>query len=122
VLWTRVEAALDAAGVSPPVVATLATTVGVDPVRLDALLSAAERIGLVHRVASNRVFSARQFEALLGLFTDMAAGNGQPVGTGEFRDRSGLGRNLAIAVLEHFDTRRLTRRIGAGRVLVRASE
>ena len=38
-----------------------------------------------------------------------------------FRDRSGIGRNAAIEVLEYFDRIRFTRRIGDTHVLVRAA-
>ena len=38
-----------------------------------------------------------------------------------FRDRSGIGRNLAIEVLEYFDRIKFTRRVGDSRVLTRAA-
>jgi hypothetical protein len=37
----------------------------------------------------------------------------------DYRDQSGLGRNLTIKVLEHFDTIQLTRRIGDSRCLIK---
>ena len=40
-------------------------------------------------------------------------------GVRAFRDRAGIGRNLAIDLLEHFDAVKLTRRIGDGREIVR---
>ena len=37
----------------------------------------------------------------------------------EFRDVSGIGRNLAIEVLEFFDKARFTRRSAAGRTILK---
>ena len=48
-----------------------------------------------------------------------AAGPGGAITAAEFRDRSGIGRNAAIEVLEYFDRIRFTRRIGDTHVLVR---
>jgi selenocysteine-specific elongation factor len=39
------------------------------------------------------------------------------VTTAAYRDASGLGRNLAIAVLEYFDSEKITRRVGDTRRL-----
>jgi selenocysteine-specific elongation factor len=41
------------------------------------------------------------------------------VGPGAFRDRAGMGRNLAIEVLEFFDRTGLSRREGNVRRLIR---
>ena len=38
----------------------------------------------------------------------------------EYRDRAAIGRNFAIAVLEYFDSRRLTRRLGDERLVINA--
>ena len=40
-------------------------------------------------------------------------------GVRAFRDRAGIGRNLAIDVLEHFDAVTFTRRVGDGREIAR---
>ncbi len=37
----------------------------------------------------------------------------------EFRDGSGIGRNLAIEVLEYFDKARFTRRSASGRTVLK---
>jgi len=54
-------------------------------------------------------------EALLALFAERAI-----VDLPAFRRATGLSRNLAVAVLEHFDGAGLTRRVAEGRVLARA--
>jgi selenocysteine-specific elongation factor len=38
-----------------------------------------------------------------------------------FRDRSGIGRNLTIEVLEYLDAIGVTRRVGEARIVVRSS-
>ena len=39
-----------------------------------------------------------------------------------FKDRSGVGRNLAIAILEYLDKIGVTRRVGDARIVLRAGE
>jgi selenocysteine-specific elongation factor len=41
------------------------------------------------------------------------------VTTAAYRDAPGLGRNLAISMLEYFDSEKITRRIGDTRRLTR---
>jgi selenocysteine-specific elongation factor len=42
-------------------------------------------------------------------------------GAAAFRDRSGIGRNLTIEVLEHLDAIGVTRRVGEARIVVRSA-
>ncbi len=53
------------------------------------------------------------------MFEDVARDETDGVGPGAFRDRAGMGRNLAIEVLEFFDRAGLSQREGNVRRLVR---
>jgi selenocysteine-specific elongation factor len=118
-LWQRVSAAIREAGPRPPVVGELASTLGISQTRLESLLESAQRVGMVVRVSDTRYFLAETLEAMAELMRNLAAEDHQGlVPTAEFRDRSGLGRNLSIEVLEHFDEVRLTARVGNARRLL----
>ncbi len=71
------------------------------------------------QVEPNRFFLSESVDALTGLFTELASQTDDGlVTTAAYRDASGLGRNLAIAVLEYFDSIKLTRRIGNARRII----
>ena len=112
----RIGAVLSAAGLRPPIVGNLASTLEIElPVLLGQLVDFARRGHLV-RVAKNRFFLpatvlelARIAEALAAESTDHS------FGAANYRDRSGLGRNLTIEVLEHLDRAGVTRLHGGRR-------
>ena len=115
-LWKKTEPALEAAGLRPPPLAELAASLRVDAKKLEAALSRAARQGMVVRVSKNRFF----LPAALRRLEEMARAEMQAGGSitaAAFRDRSGIGRNLTIEVLEYFDRIRFTRRVGDARVI-----
>jgi selenocysteine-specific elongation factor len=71
---------------------------------------------LVEQVADNRFFDTDQVLRLQALAVEAAAKaeDGQ-FSAGEFRDLSGIGRNLTIELLEYFDRTGVTSRDGEGR-------
>jgi selenocysteine-specific elongation factor len=107
-LWKKIEPQLRAE--RPPSLAELAASCGVDSRKVEAMLTRAARQGLVVRVSKNRFFLPPALARLQALARDMGAGGG--ISAAAFRDRSGIGRNLAIEVLEYFDRTRFTRRVG----------
>ena len=120
-LWNRLRAALEEAGARPPSVAELARVLVVEPRRVKDLLVRCGRRGVVMRVAEERFAMpatvnawAAHAQALAG--TDLRS----RFTAAQFRDQSGLGRNLAIEVLEFFDRVKFTRRIGEARLVVAA--
>jgi selenocysteine-specific elongation factor len=107
-LWQKLEPLL--AGLRPPSLGELATRLAMDPKKLEAALARAARHGLVARVSKNRFFLPA---ALARLEATLAAqARSGPVTAAAFRDRSGIGRNAAIDVLEYFDRIQFTRRVG----------
>ena len=56
-------------------------------------------------------------EKLLGLFKEEST-----VELGRFREATGLSRNLAVPILDYFDSQGMTRRKGTGRTLMHKSD
>lgn len=67
-------------------------------------------------VSDKRVYLPRHVDELAEHARRLAAAG--PFTAREFRDASGVGRNVAIDVLEYFDRRRFTRRQGDTRIVV----
>jgi selenocysteine-specific elongation factor len=119
-LWQRIAAELQAAEARPPTIAELAAQVGTAPnAALDVLVRAA-RNGLAVRVSETRFFLPRTVDRLAAIAERVAASS--PAGrfsAAQFRDVSGLGRNLSIDVLAYFDRIRYTRRVGDLRIVLK---
>ena len=84
--------------------------------QLEGFLNRAAQSGWLIKVAGNRYFTPEVVLTLANIAETLAA----EADNGEFdprsyRDRSGIGRNLSIEVLEYFDKAGLTRRTGRGR-------
>ena len=117
-LWDRVQKKLAESGKRPPSVAELAASLGEDAKRLEAALARLERHGLLVRVAKNRFFLPAAVEELRRIAEELARKEGKILAAA-YRDRSGIGRNVTIEVLEYFDRIKVTRRAGDTHVLVR---
>ncbi len=123
VLWERIQAHLGPEELKPPVVTELASRLGMNREPLVAFLSQAVGRGQLVRVAPNRFFHPEAVRALGRIAEGLAAES--PEGSFDaraFRDRSGIGRNLTIQVLEYLDVIGLTRRIGDLRRVLRRTE
>lgn len=118
-LWRRIEPLLEAGGLRPPRVREIADELGVDHKPVEALLKRAARMGLLAPVASNRFFPHAAVDGLMDVARALAAENAEGVFTAKaFRDKSGIGRNVTIEVLEYLDKAGLTRREGEVRRVV----
>lgn len=115
-LWKKLETRLE--GLRPPSVAELSAATGTDPRRLESALSRMARQGLLVRVSNSRYFLPPALRSLEEMARAEAA-TGKPITAAGFRDRTGIGRNLAIEVLEYFDRIKFTRRVGDARSLMR---
>ena len=116
-LWKRIEPQLGA--LRPPSIAELAAATKTDAKKIEAALSRAARQGIVVRVSKNRFFLPSPLKDLERMAEDLARAGGT-LTAAAFRDRSGIGRNLAIEVLEYFDRIKFTRRVGDARVITAA--
>lgn len=115
-LWQRIEPLLAQGGLRPPSVAQLAGLLGDETPHLEAALSRLAHHGLLVRVSKNRFFPLAAVARLTELLEEEANARGEVSAAG-LRDRSQIGRNLTIEVLEYFDRVGLTRRNGDARVL-----
>ena len=122
-LWERVYPLLAADDLRPPRVRELAATLGLEPEAVDRFLARAERLGRVARVADNRFFRPETLARLAEIARGLAESS--PEGTftaATFKDRSGIGRNLTIRILEYLDKMGATRRMGDARIALRGGE
>jgi selenocysteine-specific elongation factor len=116
-LWKRVRPILEHGHMQPPVVAELATQLKLDRRELERFLVRCVRLGLVYQVAKNRFLLPGAVRALGGIAAELAGAHSTGFPAASFRDRSGIGRNFTIEVLEYFDRVGLTWRSGDTRKL-----
>ena len=94
-----------------------------EPERVERLLNRAERLGRVARVADNRFFLPETLAQLAEVARELAEGSDEGSFTAAaFKDRSGVGRNLTIRILEYLDKIGATRRQGDARILLHGSD
>ncbi|HQD81439.1 MAG TPA: selenocysteine-specific translation elongation factor [Quisquiliibacterium sp.] len=104
VLLERITGILTGTGLRPPIVGELARSLDTDPPTLLAFLRRASALGHLVQVAPNRFYLPSGVEALAAVARALAAE--APDGSFDaaaYRDRSGIGRNLTIEVLEFLD-------------------
>ena len=119
-LWERVRPLLADGGLRPPRVRELAGALGLEPEPLTRFLKRVERFGRVAPVAPNRFFLPETVARLADLAAAMAEESPERSFTAmAFKDRSGIGRNLTIEVLEYLDRVGVTRRVGDARIVLR---
>jgi selenocysteine-specific elongation factor len=122
-LWERVRPLLAADGLRPPRVRELALELDMQPEPLTRFLRRIERFGRVAPVAPNRFFLPETVRELAKLAAALAAASPEGSFTAvAFKDRSGIGRNLTIEVLEYLDRIGATRRVGDARVIVHGAD
>lgn len=117
-LWARVQPLLDHA--QAPSCGDLAKTLEVPLTVLEKnLLTLSKRKLLVH-IGSHRFYLPSRLSEIAMVVEKMTAKSASASMTVKaFRDETGIGRNVAIDVLEYFDSKGFTRRQGNERVIVR---
>lgn len=105
---------LAAAGASPPARAELEGSVGVPPDVVQALVDRGELV----EVGADLVYPRATYEEMVAAVRAMIAEQGS-VTVASYRDRFQTSRRYALALLEHLDQARVTRRVGDERVLYR---
>lgn len=120
--WRRIEHLIEHDGLRAPSLSALSESLGQDAQELLKTLRRLESLGLVVGIAKNRFLTLRQAAKLADLAERLAGHEGSDndgLTAAVFRERSGVGRNQTIEVLEFFDRAGLTRRRGARRLLLR---
>ena len=121
-LWGQVQPLLRADELRPLRVRELAAELSLQPEPLTRFLKRVERFGRVAQVAPNRFFLPETVERLAEVARELAGASPEGYFTAaEFKDRSGIGRNLTIEVLEYLDRIGITRREGDVRTVLRAT-
>ncbi len=114
-IWHNAKALLEAAGSQAPTVHELAKAMDLTPDLLAGVLNRASSLAFAVHISRNRYLLPETF----ALFRKTAStlGNDYPDGFAatDFRNRAGIGRNLAIDVLEYMDRQGITQRQGNSR-------
>jgi selenocysteine-specific elongation factor len=119
-LWKKVALILEEGGIRPPRVREVAEELRMDPKRLEAFLKRCARQGRLMAVAPNRFFPPSAVWELAEVVERLcAAAPEEGFTAATFKNDTGIGRNVAIEVLEYFDTAGLTKRQGNVRHLRR---
>ena len=115
-LWEKVRPMMEEGGLRPPRVREIAEELSQPPQVIERFLFRAARLGIVHAVAKNRFYPPATMRDLGRLAVGLAEKSQDNMfSTADFRDATGVGRNVTIQVLEYFDRIGLTQRIGEGR-------
>ncbi len=119
-LWQRIEPMFQSGGLRPLSAGEIGQALRLDLDKTVPLLARIARQGLIVKISPTRFLLPQSLRRLAQIAQDLAqAGPAGLVTASAFRDTSGIGRNLAIEVLEHFDRARFTRREGDARRLLR---
>ena len=117
-LFERIQPALDT--VQPPSSGDLAKSLQRPLPHLDKDLRALAGLGFIVRVSANRCYLKERLLELVAIARRLD--DDAPFTVRQFRDASGVGRNVVIEVLEHFDRHGFTRREGDLRRVVGDAE
>ena len=115
-MWQVLQPALQAGGANPPVISELAVKLKLKEPALKDFLHRKSRTGEVMRVKPDRFYLRSTVASLAATATALAQRS--PGGTftaAQYRDAIGVGRGLAIEILEFLDTLAITQRVGDAR-------
>ncbi len=115
-IWERVKPLLTENMTKPPVMHELAAQLSLAPREIEAALNECVQAGLLIRPVSNRYFLPEAISQLRGLLS--RAADGEDFTVKQYRDVTGIGRNLCIEILEYFDRQGVTRRLGDKRKIL----
>ena len=119
-LWNKLKPILEDGFLQPPVVSELAKQLALDPKSLAKFLVKIGKLDRVRQVAKNRFLVPDAVLELAQLAEALGNSSGDKgFGAAEFRDRTKIGRNLAIEILEFFDKSGLTWRSGDTRKILK---
>jgi selenocysteine-specific elongation factor len=113
-IWETVRPLIAAQRFSPPRTRDMVRPTGVAETALRAALHRIARFGRLVEVAHDHFFLRETLAEMIAIAAALEREAGV-VATGAFRDRLGIGRKVAIQVLEFFDAAGMTRRQGDAR-------
>jgi selenocysteine-specific elongation factor len=117
-MWELVLPALEKGGLAPPPVAELAAALKLKEAALKDFLHRKSRSGEVMRVPPDRFYPRATLATLAATAQAVARASANGMFTAaQYRDATGIGRTLAIEILEFLDTLGITQRLGDARKL-----
>ena len=115
-LWQTIRPALEAGGYSPAPIRDLALTLKLTESIVKDFLHRKAKGGELYKVTADRFYPRATLATLAAIA--QATSQAQPNGlftAAQYRDATGLGRSLAIEILEFFDSLGVTQRLGDAR-------
>jgi selenocysteine-specific elongation factor len=115
-LWQAVRPALESAGFNSPPLRELALQLKLKEGIIKDFLHRKAKSGEVLKVTADRFYTRSTLATLAAIA--QATAQGQPNGqftAAQYRDATGVGRSLAIEILEFLDTLGVTQRLGDAR-------
>jgi len=98
-------------GLQPPYFKDLAREAGADPSQAKDVLNLLVAEGVMVKVKEDLYFHAEAINGLRQRLVDYLAANGE-ISTPQFKDMTGISRKYVIPLIEHFDAKNVTIRIG----------
>jgi len=114
-MWQLVLPALQQAGFAPPPVAELAAALKLKEPALKDFLHRKSRSGEVMRVPPDRFYPRATLATLAATAQALVRSNPNGFTAAQYRDATGIGRGLAIEILECLDSLGITQRVGDAR-------
>lgn len=115
--WDKIMRILDVDSNCPPRVVEIASELEMQPDKVRNLLVKASKCGHVIPVAPNRYFLPKTMERVSKIRDELAMR--RELSVIGFKDAAEIGRNLAVILLEYWDSIGVTRRRGNYRMVVR---
>ena len=119
VLWQQIEPHLAATPFDPPRVRDVVGLEDIDEAKVRQVLTSAARLGRVYHVRRDHFFLSHSVLDMANMIQQLEAEQGA-ARVASFRDRLGIGRKLAVMILEFFDRIGYTRRVRDDHVVRRA--
>ena len=115
-LWQAIRPAIESGGFSPAPIKDLALTLKLKEAVVKDFLHRKAKGGDLHKVTADRFYLRPTLATLAAIAqaTSQAQSNGLFTAA-QYRDATGVGRSLAIEILEFLDTLGITQRIGDAR-------
>jgi selenocysteine-specific elongation factor len=121
-LWSEMRELFVAGGLKPPALRDISMALGLDRRKTERFLGRCVAAGLAIRVADNRYFPPGALHELASLAAELDRRSDEGFTAVDFKDHTGIGRNVSIDLLEYFDRAGLTRRKGDRRRVVHRPE
>ena len=115
-LWQSLERALQAAGLKVPVISEAKSQAGLRDLDMKLAIKRGREVNALHRLNADRFVLSGTLLTFIKVAEQVAANQSLSVVT--YKNELGIGRKLAIEILEYFDSLGFTRRDGDQRVIV----